>query len=55
MGFVDGTLSAAGGPVSYGHPTMGATENQGRRVNKEMRDMMQKSDYKGRAWRRLRR
>ena len=48
MGFVDGTLSAAGGPVSYGHPsTMGATENQGRRVNKEMRDMMQKSYYKG--------
>ena len=48
MGFVDGTLSTAEGPVSYGHPsTMGATENQGRRVNKEMRAMMQKSYYKG--------
>ena len=48
MGIVDGHLSAADGPISYGHPsTMGATAGAGKKVNSDMRSMMQKSYYKG--------
>ena len=48
MGIVDGHLSAADGPISYGHPSiMGATAGAGKKVNSDMRSMMQKSYYKG--------